>query len=102
MQISITFSRAFAYCIISDPSYRLDARLLDQTAQPHKHGEAKHRGCADPSHLRGVIKYMVRHVLRLGRARSAVQPPSSSLLQGWGKLNLLRYAMACDACKVAA
>ena len=33
---------------------RLDARLLDQMAQPHQHGEAKYRGCADPSRLRGI------------------------------------------------
>jgi len=34
---------------------RLDARLLDQTAQPHQHGEAKYRGCADPSRLWGSM-----------------------------------------------
>lgn len=33
---------------------RLDARLLDQMAQPHQHGETKHRDCADPSRLRGI------------------------------------------------
>jgi hypothetical protein len=30
---------------------RLDARLLDQTAQLHQNWEAKYRGCADPSRL---------------------------------------------------
>ena len=32
---------------------RLDARLLDQVAQPYQHREAKYRGCADPNRLRG-------------------------------------------------
>ena len=56
MQISIAFSRAFATVLLVTLHDRLDARLLDQTAQPHRHGEAKHRGCTDPSRLRGVIK----------------------------------------------
>jgi hypothetical protein len=45
---------------------RLDARLLDQMAQPHQHGEAKYRDCADPSRLQGSM------YVRQARLRRAV------------------------------
>jgi len=34
---------------------RLDSRLLDKMAQPHKHREAKNGAKADPSRLRDPI-----------------------------------------------
>jgi hypothetical protein len=75
---------------------RLDPRLLDQMAQPHQHGEAKYRGCADPSRLRGSMYVNVcqaRHGWR--RAVLLRIIVTETLCE---RVNLLRYAMACDAC----
>ena len=54
---------------------RLDARLLDQMAQPHQHRKAKYRGCADPSHLRGSMSMYVSQDSSMAATRSTCSSP---------------------------
>ena len=65
--------QGFARTVLMAFHNRLDTRLLDQLAQPHQHGDAKYRGCADPSRLQGST-YVSQARLRRAVRAVAVAP----------------------------
>jgi hypothetical protein len=75
------FRRAFGVLCLMILHNRLDARLLDQMAQPHQHGETEYRGCADPSRLRRLMFNVNVNAGRhdCGRAVQYYCPSSQSL-----------------------